>query len=173
MPNAAKPPWTLSGVGRLNSPMEPMPMFVWSELDRLPGSQLWIELTPGRDVPSDEPGWNHPDVWCMPSGDRALLFCDELLFGGGMTRGWVMCPRCSGGGDALETLPRFARVRRVGPPFVLGGGCEGVWMDRLRERERPCEEVGGPLAEGDGVWRVRKSLWFAAFEDVAENEFKR
>ena len=92
-----------------------------------------------------------------------------------MTRGCVICPRCSGGGDTLETLPRFVRVRRVGPPFVLGGGCEGAEMEeRLRERDRPCEDVGGPFADGEGVWRVRKSFGFVAFVVVVfeENEDK-
>lgn len=175
LPNAEKPPCTLSGVGRLNSPIEPMPMFVCSEPERLELRPCpWcIELTPGKDVPrpleSDEPGWNQPDVWCMPSGDRALWLCADED-GEGITSGCVS-PRCRGGGDTLETLPRFARVRRVGPPFVLGGGCAGVWIeDRLRERERPCEDVGGPFADGEGVWRARKSLGFVAFVVVVFEE---
>lgn len=167
-PNAEKPPCTLSGVGSENSPIEPIPMFVWSEFERLPGRPCpWcIE---GSDVPSDEPGWNQPEVWCTPSGERALLFCDED--DGGMISGWVMCPRCNGGGDTLEMLPRFGRVRRAGPPFVLGGGCGSDRMEeRLRERERPCEEVGGPLEDGDGVCLVRKSPGFVAFVVVVFDE---
>ena len=141
-------------------------MFVWSEPERLPGRPWCIE---GSELPSDEPGWNQPDVWCMPSGDRALLFCDEL--GDGITSGCVMCPRCSGGGDTLEMLPRFGRVRRVGPPFVLGGGCcSGRIEERLRERERPCEDVDGPLEEGEGVCRERKSFGFVAFVVVVFDE---
>ena len=67
-----------------------------------------------------------------------------------MTSGWVMCPRCSGGGDTLEMDPRFARVRRAGPPFVLGGGCGSERIDeRLRERERLyVEDEGEGAAEG-------------------------
>lgn len=90
LPNAEKPPCTLSGVGRLNSPIDPMPMFVCSDPDRLePSPCPWcIEFTPGKDDPSPLPGWNHPEA-CMPSGDRALLFCPDVE-GGGIISGWVM-----------------------------------------------------------------------------------
>lgn len=65
-------------------------------------------------------------------------------------------------------LPRFVRVRRVGPPLVLGGGC-GCAEERLRERERPCEDVGGSLDAGEGVCR-RKSFGFVAFVVVLDEK---
>ena len=168
-PNAAKPPCTLSGVGRLNSPIAPMPMFVCSEPER-PEPRPWcIEFTPGSDVPSPLPGWNQPEP-CIPSGDRALPCPDAD--DGGMISGCVMCPRCSGGGETLEIEPRFVRVRRVGPPFVLGGGCgcaDACIDDRLRDRERPCEDDGGSFADGEGVCR-RKSFGFVAFVVVVFEE---
>ena len=55
------------------------------------------------------------------------------------------------------------RARAPGRPAVRARwGLRGAWIeDRLRERERPCEEDGGSFAEGEGVWR-RKSLGFVA-----------
>ena len=64
-------------------------------------------------------------------------------------------PRWRGGGDTLETLLRLVRVRRAGPPFVLGGFA-GSNVEGARERDRLLENsaAAAPLAEtGDGVWR--------------------
>lgn len=70
----------------------------------------------------------------------------------GMTSGCV-CPRCSGGGETLETELRFVRVRRAGPPFVLGGFAGSIAFD-VRERDRLRENSVPPCAEtGEGVWR--------------------
>ena len=75
----------------------------------------------------------------------------------GITSGCV-CPRCSGGGDTLETLLRFVRVRRAGPPFVLGGFAGSSAFAGARERDRLRENSVAPpppfADTGDGVWRV-------------------
>ena len=66
-----------------------------------------------------------------------------------------MWPRWRGGGDTLDTLFRFVRVRRAGPPLVLGGFA-GSSVEGARDRDRLLENSAAPapLAEtGDGVWR--------------------
>ena len=95
---------------------------------------------------------NQP-VWRLRGldGPRAAPFAPL-----GMTSGWVW-PRCSGGGDTLETLLRLVRVRRAGPPLVLGGfaGSMPPLVGGARERDRLLENSAPvPLAEtGEGVWR--------------------
>ena len=82
----------------------------------------------------------------------------------GMTSGWVMCPRCNGGGDTDDTLPRFGLVLLAGPPFVLGGfaGLTG-WADtELRDRDRLREKLSLPLVEmgvGGGRTGLGVCLW--------------
>lgn len=72
----------------------------------------------------------------------------------GMTSGWVW-PRWRGGGLTLETLLRLARVRRAGPPCVLGG-LALAWEVAVRmrevERERLLEKSWAG-SSGEGVWR--------------------
>lgn len=81
-----------------------------------------------------------------------------------MTSGWVMCPRCNGGGDTDDTLPRFGLVLLAGPPFVLGGfaGLTG-WADtELRDRDRLREKLSLPLVEmgvGGGRTGLGVCLW--------------
>lgn len=94
-------------------------------------------------------GINQPLV-CRLSG---LAGPRPALLPFGMTSGCV-CPRCSGGGETLETELRFVRVRRAGPPFVLGGCAGSIALDGARERDRLRENSAPPFAEtGDGVWR--------------------
>jgi hypothetical protein len=73
----------------------------------------------------------------------------------------VMCPRCNGGGDTEDTLPRFVLARRAGPPFVLGGfeGLTGDTTDtELRERDRLREKWSLPLVVEMGVGGGRTGL---------------
>ena len=93
---------------------------------------------------------NQPLV-CRLSG---LVGPRPALLPFGMTSGWV-CPRCRGGGDTLDTLFRFARVRRAGPPLVLGGFAGSSVFGGARDRDRLLENSAAlPFAEtGDGVWR--------------------
>lgn len=135
LPNDANPPCTLSGVGRLYSPIPLLPML------------------PGVPIP------NHPEV-CRLSGDRAPPGAAGLA--PGMMSGWVMCPRCNGGGDTEEMLPRLVLGRRAGPPFVLGGfagfsDCCCVDTE-LRERERLREKLSLPLVVEMGVGGGRTGL---------------
>lgn len=125
--NALKPPWRLSGVGKLNS------------LPFAPPFPFWFC-----------PGMNHPPVCRLKglTGPRPPAPDPDP----GITSGWVC--RCNGGGLTELTLLRFARVRRVGPPFVLGGCTdEGVGGARERERDREREEVGLAVVAltGEGV----------------------
>ena len=96
-------------------------------------------------------GMNQPLVWRL-SGLAGPLPA-PLPFG--MTSGGV-CPRWRGGGETLETELRFVRVRRAGPPFVLGGFAGSIAFDGARERDRLRENSAppAPFAEtGDGVCR--------------------
>lgn len=85
---------------------------------------------------------------------RGLAGPRPAPFALGMTSGWV-CPRCSGGGDTLETLLRFVRVRRAGPPLVLGGFAGSKEFAGARERDRLLENSApAPFADtGEGVCR--------------------
>ena len=72
-----------------------------------------------------------------------------------------MCPRCNGGGDTEDTLPRFVLARRAGPPFVLGGfeGLTGGAADtELRERDLLREKWSLPLVVEMGVGGGRTGL---------------
>jgi hypothetical protein len=105
-------------------------------------------------IPPKLPGPNHPDV-CRLSGERgpAAPLPDGAGEAEGMTSGCVL-PRCNGGGDTLDTLPRLGRVVRVraGPPLVEGGSMGGCAVDRDRERDRekssPRREKSRPEEEG-------------------------
>lgn len=90
---------------------------------------------------------NHPFVECKLKGLTGPLpfgVAPLVPFPLGMTKGWVLC-LCNGGGLTLETLFLFARVRLVGPPFVLGGfaftafGFDVEVLDRERDREAVCD----------------------------------
>ena len=106
---------------------------------------------------------------------RGLAGPRPAPFALGMTSGWV-CPRCSGGGDTLETLLRFVRVRRAGPPLVLGGfaGSMPPLVGGARERDRLLENSAPvPLAEtGEGVWRwpLALGMWKSGLVPRLEKE---
>lgn len=90
---------------------------------------------------------NHPFVeWILSGLTGPLPFgvvpLEPLPLG--ITSGWVLC-LCNGGGLTLETLFLFARVRLVGPPFVLGGFAFTAFefdvevLERERDREVVCD----------------------------------
>ena len=94
---------------------------------------------------------NQPLVWRLRGLAGPLPAALEPL---GMTRGCVW-PRWSGGGDTLETLLRLVRVRRAGPPLVLGGFAGSKEFAGARERDRLLENSApAPFADtGEGVCR--------------------
>lgn len=107
---------------------------------------------------------NHPFVCKLNGLAGPLPFAPPAPLLPGITNGCAC--RCNGGGLTLDTLFRFVRVLRAGPPLVLGGFAGSVAAADARERERDRLLLNSapapPVADtGDGVWRIPLlPLWY-------------